>query len=188
MADRIASGPVCSSASTVNGSGFLRLTGAWTRIGFRFFANCPGGFGRQNCFKPGLFVGLIEKAITAVRPGFYGEISERKEVLGMEKETLELIQSILQEQNAQSRQLGILIGQNQEILNHVNRINGSIANLNQRIIPLETAQNKKTGASRVKSTIGQRCWRIIELIIAAVLGVYLGEWAEKLGLKPKNRP
>jgi len=123
-----------------------------------------------------------------VRPGFYGEISERKEVLRMEKETLELIQSILQEQNAQSRQLGILIGQNQEILNHVNRINGSIAGLNQRLIPLETAQNEKTGAARVKSTIGQRCWRIIELIIAAVLGVYLGEWAQKLGLKLKNRP
>lgn len=106
----------------------------------------------------------------------------------MEKETLELIQSILQEQNAQSRQLGILVGQNQEILNHVNRINGSIADLNKRMIPLETAQNEKTGASRIKSTIGQRCWRIIELVIAAVLGVYLGEWAEKLGLKPKNRP
>jgi hypothetical protein len=153
-----------------------------------FYANCPGGCGRQNCFKPGLFVGLDEKAITAVRPGFYGEISDRKEVLGMEQETLELIQSILQEQNAQSRQLGILIGQNQEILNHVNRINGSIAGLNQRLIPLEVAQNEKIGASRIKSSLGQRCWRVVELIIAAVLGVYLGEWAQKLGFKPKNRP
>jgi hypothetical protein len=106
----------------------------------------------------------------------------------MEKETLELIQSILQEQNAQSRQLGILIGQNQEILNHVNRINGSIADLNQRIIPLETAQNEKTGAAKVKFSIGQRVWRIIELIIAAILGVYIGEWTQKLGLKPKNHP
>lgn len=106
----------------------------------------------------------------------------------MEKETLELIQSILQEQNAQSRQLGILIGQNQEILNHVNRINGSIADLNQRIIPLETARNEKNGATRIKSTIVQRGWRIIELIIAAILGVYIGEWAQKLGIKTKNHP
>lgn len=83
----------------------------------------------------------------------------------MEKVIMVDIQIILDLQ----KQVGILIGQNSEIIKTNSRIEDTLINLNERIVNLESKEYKDEGAKQVKTKSADRQWEITRHGITALI-------------------